>query len=307
MATKKTQSAKGGTAFVICQVGDGDSAERRRADEVIEFIIEPVVKGEFGLEVLRSDRDPTPGQITSRIIGSLLEAELVIADLTGRNANVYYELGVAHSFRRPVVILVDKVSTLSFDTEHERVIPVGDDGTITARQAKAAKDDLRKAVKVALASGYKPSNLVTDVATARSLADIAPDNPMAAIAAELASMRAAFEELRAAIPSPNRFFTTPYSLYPSTAPVVGSVLSGFDPGLITNPIQGPILSGSLKVGDSVGESALSTLLRNATAQAVTQDSTPNVVAAPRREPAKTDRGRSILVRPAAVRSTRGRS
>jgi hypothetical protein len=81
-------------AFVICQVGDEGSTIRARADEVYEYVVTPVVET-LGLAVMRSDRDPTPGQITSQIIRSLTSAKVVIADLSGQNANVYYELGVA--------------------------------------------------------------------------------------------------------------------------------------------------------------------------------------------------------------------
>lgn len=182
-----------GQAFFISQVGAKDSEVRRRADEVCDFIVAPVVQ-EFGLDVVRADRDPTPGQVTTQIVRSLLDARLVVADLTGRNPNVYYELGVAHAFRMPVVILVDNPESLSFDTQGERVIPIGDTGVIGVSQAKEAKEVLRAALGVVLAEGYKPENLLTSVATARSLDALAPTNPMAA---ELAAIRETVEAIQA--------------------------------------------------------------------------------------------------------------
>lgn len=171
-------------AFVISQIGQPASDIRRRADDVFEYIVRPPVE-ERGLAALRSDLDPTPGQITSRILQSVLEARVVIADLTGRNANVYYELGVVHSFAKPVVILVDRVSSLSFDTQNERVIEIEDEGKIGVSEAEAAKGRLAQALDVVLADTYSASSIVTEVATAQSLATLAPDNP---IASELSAL-----------------------------------------------------------------------------------------------------------------------
>jgi hypothetical protein len=108
LAEKEKSNGASRKAFVISQIGDEHSEIRARADEVLEFIIGPVA-AEYNLEVVRSDLDPTPGQVTSRLIKSILESRVIIAELTGRNPNVYYELGVVHSFRLPVVILVDRV------------------------------------------------------------------------------------------------------------------------------------------------------------------------------------------------------
>lgn len=173
-------------AFIICQIGDEGSSTRQRADELLEYVIEPATS-DFDMKLLRSDKDPTPGQVTSRIIRSLLNSDVVIADLTGRNPNVYYELGVAHSFGRPVVILVDTADSLTFDTQNERVIEVGDSGAVIgARQAQHAADKLRKVLKVVLGDEYRPSSLVTEAADAQSLAALAPDNP---VASELETIR----------------------------------------------------------------------------------------------------------------------
>lgn len=202
MARKEEAAKNGGaaaakkeTAFVISQIGDEKSDVRNRADEVLDFIISPVAI-ELNLEVIRSDRDPTPGHVTSRLIKLILDSRVIIADLTGRNANVFYELGVAHSFRLPVVILVDHISTLSFDTEHERVIEIGDEGTITARQADIAKKKLRETLTVVLEKDYKPSSLVTEVAEAQSLANLAPNDP---VASEVATIKQRIDELAALV------------------------------------------------------------------------------------------------------------
>ncbi len=179
--------------FVIMQVGEKNSPERSRADDVADYILAPVLK-EFNLKLYRADRDPTPGQITPQMVKSIVSAPLVIADLTGRNPNVYYELAVAHSFGRPVIIFCDKASSLAFDTKDERVIEVGDIPTLS--QAEEAKKGLREALKVILSPGHRPISIITEVAAAQSLDNLAPDNPITSLATELSVIKEGVDEIR---------------------------------------------------------------------------------------------------------------
>jgi hypothetical protein len=176
-------------AFLISQIGEPLSAERRRADEVYEHTVTPVAQ-DFGLSVLRADFDLTPGQITAQMIRSLLNSKVVFADLTGQNPNVYYELGVAHSFRLPIAILIDKSASLSFDMQGERAVAVGDDGTISLSQAAEARRQLRSVLEIILEDGYEPQNLLTSVAASQSLEALVPSDP---VAYELAALRELIE------------------------------------------------------------------------------------------------------------------
>jgi len=177
--------------FFISRIGEKGSAERIRADEVFIHIVKPVAK-DNDVDMVRSDLDPTPGPVTTQIVRSILESDLVIADVTGRNPNVNYELGIAHSFRKPLVILADKVESLSFDTQNERVIIVGDSGQIGVTQADAAKADLQNHLTTVLKAGYNPENIVTSVAASQSLDALAPSNP---VAAELAALRESVDKM----------------------------------------------------------------------------------------------------------------
>ena len=181
--------------FLISQVGDKGTDIRKRADNIHNHVVSPVA-GEFGLDVLRSDRDPTPGPVTSQILRSILDSRVVVADLTGRNPNVYYELGIVHSFGLPVVIMVDKVSSLSFDVKNERVIEIGDDGRIDVDQAEHVKQELKAFLEVVLAEGYKPSSLVTETARVQRLEELAPED---AEASELTDIKQRLDQMISAI------------------------------------------------------------------------------------------------------------
>ena len=131
-------------AFTIQQVGADNSPERKRADEIYNYIIVPAVR-ETGLEPYRADLDPSPGSIIAKMLSELLSARIVIADLTGHNPNVFYELGITHSFARPVISIADSRRSLPFDAKDERIIELGEyppDG-LTYKQVVDAEASLK--------------------------------------------------------------------------------------------------------------------------------------------------------------------
>jgi len=88
-----------------------------------EFLKPPIQERNY--EVLRADSLPRAGAISRDVIVRLAEAELVIADLTDLNPNVYYELGVRHALRgRGTLMILDVVRTpeIPFDLSAYRVI-----------------------------------------------------------------------------------------------------------------------------------------------------------------------------------------
>lgn len=165
-------------AFVVCEVGAPASETRARADELCDFVLRPPLE-EHGLRLGRADEDPTPGTVTVQIVQSIVNAAVVIADLTGQNPNVYYELAIAHAFAKPVIILVDAAASLAFDLQGERAIVIGDNGAeIGARKAALAADEVRRQLDVVLATDYVPQSLVRGAAVTASLAQFATENPM---------------------------------------------------------------------------------------------------------------------------------
>lgn len=77
---------------------------------------------EVGYNVFRADDIVSQRNILEDIISSIYESDLIVADLTGSNPNVYYELGIAHTFGKPVILLSQSVSDLPFDLRSYRVI-----------------------------------------------------------------------------------------------------------------------------------------------------------------------------------------
>jgi hypothetical protein len=109
------------SCFVIAPIGDPGTPVRLRADQVLKHVIAPVV-GKLGYTALRADKLPDPGMITDQIIQHLLEDDLVVADLTDHNANVFYELSIRHATRKPVVLLMAEGQRIPFDVSQSRTI-----------------------------------------------------------------------------------------------------------------------------------------------------------------------------------------
>lgn len=109
------------SCFVISPIGEESSPARIRSDKVFQHVIKPVCDA-CGYAPLRSDIEPTPGMIGHQIVSHLLRDDLVIADLTGLNANVFYELAIRHMVRKPVVQIIQKGEALPFDITQSRTI-----------------------------------------------------------------------------------------------------------------------------------------------------------------------------------------
>jgi hypothetical protein len=84
-------------------------------DAVYQQIISPAVTA-AGLEPLRADEEQVGGTIHKPMYERLMLCEFAVADVTGANPNVYYELGIRHAIRpRSTVILFAEGTTLPFD------------------------------------------------------------------------------------------------------------------------------------------------------------------------------------------------
>ena len=101
------------TCFVIAPIGEPESDTRSRSDLVLRHIIRPAVEAK-GYKAIRADEISEPGIITSQVIQHVVDDSLVIADLTERNPNVFYELAVRHVFRRPPIQIIERREDIPF-------------------------------------------------------------------------------------------------------------------------------------------------------------------------------------------------
>lgn len=90
-------------------------------DRYYQEIYAPAIK-EAGFEPIRADELFSTGSVVEQIWEQIEKSKLLLADLTGKNANVFYELGLAHAARKPVVFTAAVVDDVPFDLRHLRVI-----------------------------------------------------------------------------------------------------------------------------------------------------------------------------------------
>ncbi len=108
--------------YVIMPYGGKNEALKKRYKSIFSAIIKPAAENK-GYTVVREDHEARQGNISANIIKSLAEAELVIADLSGNNWNVAYELGIRHSLsKNGTILLNDNQTELMFDIQGNKVI-----------------------------------------------------------------------------------------------------------------------------------------------------------------------------------------
>lgn len=109
----------------------------RRFDAIYETVKD--TSGPCGWVCLRADDIRHTREIISVIWEEVERADCLVADLSGLNANVFYELGYAHAIRRNTILLTQNLATLPFDLRHR--------GVIKYRATPAGREALSRALK----------------------------------------------------------------------------------------------------------------------------------------------------------------
>jgi len=165
MANKKAMpEAK--SCFVIAPIGAEGTPTRKRSDQILKYVIRPAAEACGFVDPVRADQMLMPGIITSQIIERVLEDDLVIADLTGANANVFYELAIRHLIGRPVVQLIEKGEKIPFDVAASRTIEVDHRDLDSAAQARL---ELERQIKAVMANPDLFENPISVTADLRAL------------------------------------------------------------------------------------------------------------------------------------------
>ena len=148
--------------FVVSPIGTDGSETRKRSDDVFSFVIEPVAK-KHGYSVERADRLSQPGIITIQILKHLVDDELVIADLTDHNPNVFYELAIRHAFTKPVIQILQAGQTIPFDVAGQQTIFVNFPELRSVEQCKREMGAQIQAIERGEANIISPLDLLQNV------------------------------------------------------------------------------------------------------------------------------------------------
>lgn len=112
-----TQASESPTkCFVVMPFGDEE------LEVVYEDFIKPVVENGCRLNCERGDDVFGSNVVMHDILSSIRAADIVLADLTRKNANVFYEVGICHALGKPVLLLAQSIDDVPFDLRHRRVL-----------------------------------------------------------------------------------------------------------------------------------------------------------------------------------------
>lgn len=160
------------TCFVACPIGEENSSTRHHADWLFEEIIQPTFATHFpNFRVDRADKMTAPGMIDTQIINHLVDADLVIVDLSELNPNAFYEMGIRHTVKRPTIHMFLEGTPLPFDVRAFRSIPFSLRNPAALRHARSI---LKQFVEEALKDGFEISNPFTMARTINSQAEDSP-------------------------------------------------------------------------------------------------------------------------------------
>lgn len=139
MAGKNTETKKKATTKKTSSTGSKKRITKKKAakktkgecfvmmpfkspfDLYYEGIFKPAIKA-TELEPIRADDLFRPSVIVSDLWDMIQRAKVLLAELTTKNPNVFYELGLAHAIGKPVILVSETMDDVPFDLQQLRVI-----------------------------------------------------------------------------------------------------------------------------------------------------------------------------------------
>lgn len=104
------------TCFVIMPIADMASYDSRHFDRVYNHLIKPACDA-AGFKTVRADEVNNSNLIVLDILKRIVESDIAICDLSGRNPNVMYELGLRQAFNKKTVLIKDDRTISPFDVQ----------------------------------------------------------------------------------------------------------------------------------------------------------------------------------------------
>lgn len=109
------------TCFVIMPIADHPEYEKGHFKRVYEYLIKPACEA-AGYEAVRADDSKASHMIMFDILKKIVECDMAICDLTTKNANVFYELGLRQAFNKKTILITDGKEKAPFDISGFRYV-----------------------------------------------------------------------------------------------------------------------------------------------------------------------------------------
>lgn len=120
VASKQGETKKK-NCFVIMPIADHPDYEKGHFKRVYEYLIKPACEA-AGYEAIRADDSKASHMIMFDILKKIVECDMAICDLTTKNANVFYELGLRQAFNKKTILITDGKEKAPFDISGFRYV-----------------------------------------------------------------------------------------------------------------------------------------------------------------------------------------
>ncbi|MCK4594910.1 hypothetical protein KAU45_10445 [bacterium] len=137
-------------AFILCPFDE-------EFTDIYKHLIKPGLE-KAGYIVSRADKDLNQRNILLDIIEGIIKSDLIVAEITSTNPNVYYELGIAHGLNKKTLLLTQVIEQVPFDLRNYKVITYSTDFTKVDKLIK----DLEEIGKKTINGDILYSNPVVD-------------------------------------------------------------------------------------------------------------------------------------------------
>lgn len=156
MANNNSTAKENKNCFVIMPISDHDGYDKGHFNRVYEDIIKPAVTL-ANFTPTRADEVKQTNFIHLDILTKLIDAPIAICDLSARNPNVLFELGIRQAFDKPVVLIQEKGTPKIFDIGPLRYLEYSKD--MKYHEVLKSQEELKNAIEATLAADGEHGNI----------------------------------------------------------------------------------------------------------------------------------------------------
>lgn len=100
------------------------------------YVLIKNICSECGLNLYRGDEEFSHEDILTNIVKYIVKARIIVANIDGKNPNVFYELGIAHTLGKPTILVSKAIENAPFDIQQNRIVLYKNDDELKIKLSK---------------------------------------------------------------------------------------------------------------------------------------------------------------------------
>ncbi|MDX1533465.1 MAG: hypothetical protein R3230_04595, partial [Nitrosopumilaceae archaeon] len=108
---------------MVSTIYEEGTRERNSFDDKIRYMIRPVLS-ELNYKMVIADERYIVGMISGKTIKDVINADMMIVDISDNNPNVFYQIAIRNSLNLPLIILKQPFQGPLFDIDEQRILSV---------------------------------------------------------------------------------------------------------------------------------------------------------------------------------------